>query len=84
MSVRENTKRKVEIESLDRRQTDYQRQLGWWEGDDDQVKKILPERWLDEEGRFDKNRGVSAHFGLGNRSCFGKKLAVSFRKGLII
>lgn len=47
---------------------------GYW-GD----RSFDPERWLDDEGRFDVHRPGGFHaFGHGPRGCFGKNLAVSF------
>ncbi|KAL7414525.1 cytochrome P450 [Mrakia frigida] len=45
---------------------------GGWKED---ASKFRPERWLDEEGRFDSKAGPSLPFSLGPRSCFGWKLA---------
>ncbi|KAK4225937.1 cytochrome P450 [Podospora fimiseda] len=51
---------------------------GKWE--DEGIEKFYPERWLkkDEEGfeQFDPMAGPSLPFGLGPRSCFGKKFAM--------
>jgi hypothetical protein len=55
----------------------YQRSVGWWDGNDKSTELFNPARWLDEEGNFDKYKGPVMLFGLGNRSCFGKNLAVS-------
>ncbi|KAG8718024.1 hypothetical protein FRC08_006113 [Ceratobasidium sp. 394] len=39
-----------------------------------------PSRWLRENGSFDNAAGPSFPFGLGQRACFGQRLAVSRRK----
>ncbi|EEU37408.1 uncharacterized protein NECHADRAFT_51378 [Fusarium vanettenii 77-13-4] len=51
--------------------------------DESNIREFLPERWLrtqktdsgEEETVFDPNSGPAQAFGLGPRSCFGKKLA---------
>ena len=49
------------------------------EWDDDDIGLFKPERWLkrDETGKtvFDGNAGPTTPFGMGPRSCFGRKLA---------
>lgn len=51
------------------------RKVGFWEAGTG--KQFIPERWLDDQGRFDIGRGPSLPFSLGQRACFGKNLAVS-------
>ncbi|KAF8597485.1 cytochrome P450 [Ceratobasidium sp. AG-I] len=43
-----------------------------WGSDASQWK---PKRWLNPDGSFNRATGPSVPFGLGQRSCFGKKLA---------
>ncbi|OAA69627.1 Cytochrome P450 [Cordyceps fumosorosea ARSEF 2679] len=52
---------------------------------DDDVEAFRPERWLvDGAERCDPNAGPSNGFGMGIRSCFGKRLAyMSFRLLLV-
>ncbi|CAE6423348.1 unnamed protein product, partial [Rhizoctonia solani] len=40
------------------------------------AKKWRPSRWLTPEGAFNRSAGTSIPFGLGQRSCFGQRLAV--------
>lgn len=53
------------------------------EWSDDDIAVFKPERWLVEQSgsvAFDSNAGPTMPFGLGARSCFGRRLAyVSFR-----
>jgi len=68
------------------------RKLGYWGAD---AEEFRPERWLDEvvgegegEGengkryKFDKLKGPSFPFSLGQRACFGQRLAVSPSRSL--
>lgn len=45
----------------------------YWEID---PRFYRPERWLDGDGNFDQNAGPSRPFSFGQRSCFGKSLAL--------
>lgn len=48
-----------------------------WKGNT--LMEFKPERWLDDEGKFDSQVGLqSAPFSAGQRGCFGKSLAASF------
>ena len=48
-----------------------------WEGNT--LADFKPERWLDDEGKFDSQVGLqSAPFSAGQRGCFGKSLAASY------
>jgi hypothetical protein len=51
------------------------RKVGYWSAGS--AMEFVPERWLDSSGNFDINAGPSTPFGLGQRACFGKNLAVS-------
>jgi len=48
------------------------RQYGIWDLAD--MKQFKPERWL-KDGEFDPTAGPHLAFGLGPRSCFGRRLA---------
>lgn len=52
------------------------RKTGYWKAGTG--RSFDPERWLDDEGRFEINAGPSLPFSVGQRSCFGKNLAVSW------
>jgi hypothetical protein len=41
------------------------------------AKQWRPSRWLTPEGAFNRSAGTNIPFGLGQRSCFGQRLAVS-------
>lgn len=43
------------------------------------AKMWNPRRWLTSNGSFDRAAGPNIPFGLGQRSCFGQKLAVGAR-----
>ena len=52
-----------------------ERKVGYWQPSS--AGQFIPERWLNEDGSFDVDKGPSMPFGLGIRACFGKNLAVS-------
>lgn len=45
-----------------------------WKGDD--IRRFNPDRWLREDGSFDKDAGPFLAFATGCRACFGLKMAV--------
>jgi len=45
---------------------------------------FIPERWLDSDGSFDPNAGLSLPFSTGKRGCFGKRIAMLELKLLIV
>jgi hypothetical protein len=59
--------------------------VGTW--DDDEIAAFQPERWLTydkDEVSFNPHAGPNMPFGVGARSCFGRKLAYVQMKMLII
>lgn len=67
---------RVRSASLDAvRDATASRKAGYWKPGTG--RSFMPERWLDDQGRFDINAGPSLPFSIGQRSCFGKNLAVS-------
>jgi len=52
---------------------------GLW--DDEDVLLFEPERWLDSDGAFMPKSGFSFPFGMGPRSCPGRKLAARIASG---
>lgn len=64
-----------------------ERVVGAW--DDDDIAEFRPERWFvpgkkDGERVFDASAGPSNSFGMGTRSCFGRRLAyINFRLLLV-
>ncbi|KAI1412826.1 cytochrome P450 [Hypoxylon sp. FL1857] len=61
------------IDPTIRSATSKQREAGKW----DRATKGLyqPERWLDENGKYDAYAGPMLPFGAGPRGCFGQRLA---------
>ncbi|KAG8711901.1 hypothetical protein FRC09_020350 [Ceratobasidium sp. 395] len=47
------------------------------------AKVWRPSRWLRDDGSFDSSAGPSYPFGLGQRGCFGQRLAVSWPNHLL-
>ncbi|KAG8696901.1 hypothetical protein FRC09_008197 [Ceratobasidium sp. 395] len=48
------------------------------------VKKWRPSRWLRSDGSFNQNAGPAGNpFGMGHRSCFGRRLAITQLKAFI-
>ncbi len=46
------------------------------EWDPSTINEFKPERWLDLDGSFNSKAGPAVPFGLGQRGCFGRPLAV--------
>lgn len=46
--------------------------------DDRPADELYPERWLDEQGKFDAKAGPFFNFSAGLRGCFGRSIAVRF------
>jgi cytochrome P450 len=74
---KDNESRREEIERRVRSGGGGNRKTGLWKGGDEEAKKFDPDRWLDEEGKFNSKNGTWLPFGFGQRNCFGKNLAVS-------
>jgi len=53
---------------------------GTW---DSNLEEFRPERWLDGNGKFDANAGLSLPFSAGKRGCFGKLIAMLELKLLV-
>jgi len=50
----------------------------------DEFREFIPERWLDNEGNFDPDAGLSLPFATGKRGCFGKRIAMLELKLLVV
>jgi cytochrome P450 len=49
----------------------------------DLFQDFIPERWLDHDGNFDPDAGLSLPFATGKRGCFGKRIAMLELKFLV-
>nr|XP_031860768.1 uncharacterized protein CI109_003812 [Kwoniella shandongensis]KAA5527840.1 hypothetical protein CI109_003812 [Kwoniella shandongensis] len=52
----------------------FPRKVGFWKAGTG--LQFDPERWMDQDGKFDIHAGPSMPFSLGQRGCFGKNLAM--------
>lgn len=64
--------------SVEKRRSPSSLEAGKREGkwDPATIADFNPDRWLDSEGLFDPKAGPAVPFGLGQRGCFGRSLAV--------